>query len=70
MGTGIEAARAESPLHAAALDNFKDQLLIVFLKRLGGDVRIPVTEIDDTGNDLLAFSVNDGVFHFEIRKKN
>ncbi len=69
MGKGIDLARSNSPEHAAVLDDFKDQLLIVFLKRLGGTVDIPVAEVDDTGQDMLAFSVNNGVFHFETRKK-
>ena len=70
MGKGIDAAREDSPLHAAVLDDFKDQLLIVFLKRLGGALDIPVAEVDDTGQDMLAFSVRDGIFHFETRKKS
>ena len=70
MGKGIDAARSDAPLHAAVLDDFKDQLLIVFLKRLGGKIDIPVAETDETGNDLLAISVTpDRVFHFELRKK-
>lgn len=69
MGKGIDAARPEAPLHAAVLDDFKDQLLIVFLKRLGGKVSIPVAEVDDTGNDLFCFSVVNGVFNFSLRKK-
>lgn len=48
MGQGIDAARTENPHHAALMDDLKDQLLIVFLKRLGGQVSIPVAEIDDT----------------------
>ena len=70
MGQGIDLARDDSPIHAAVLDDFKDQLLIVFLKRLGGTLDIPVAEVDDTGSDMLAFSVADGVFHFETRKKS
>ena len=71
MGKGIDAAKAAGAgLHADVLDDFKDQLLIVFLKRLGGKVSIPVAEVDDTGRDLLALSVVDGVFHFETRKKS
>ena len=70
MGKGIDAARSLSPEHAAIIDDFKDQLLIVFLKRLGGAVDIPVTEVDDTGMDILAFSVVNGVFHFVTRKKS
>lgn len=69
MGKGIDLARPDAPLHAAVMDDFKDQLLIVLLKRLGKCVSIPVQEMDDTGTDLLAFSVNDGVFNFELRKK-
>ena len=69
MGQGIDLARPESPEHAAVLDNFKDQLLILFLKRLGGEVSMPLSEVDDTGQYLLVFSINDGIFHFELRKK-
>lgn len=69
MGKGIDLAREDAPLHAAVLDDFKDQLLIVFLKRLGGEVTIPVSEVDDTGGDLLTFSVKDGNFNFVARKK-
>jgi hypothetical protein len=59
--------------HARVLGLFKEQLLIVFLKRLrakGDDLRFPVSEVDNTGQDLLSFSVVDGVFHFELRKKS
>lgn len=70
MGQGINLAREDAPLHAAVLDELKDQLLIVFLKRLGGKVSIPVAEVDDTGGDMLAFSVKDGVFSFAIKRKS
>lgn len=71
MGMGIDLARMDNPLHAEALDNLKEQLLIVFLKRLGGNLDIPVAEVDDTGQDLMAFSVDfeKKSFHFELRKK-
>jgi hypothetical protein len=68
MGKGIDLAREDAPLHAAVLDDFKDQLLIVFLKRLGGKVSIPVLEVDSTAGDMLAFSVKDGVFNFETQR--
>ncbi len=71
MGKGIDAARAYAPEHTAVMDDFKDQLLIVFLKRLGGKVSIPVAEVDDTGQDLFAFRIDENkVFHFELRKKS
>ena len=70
MGKGIDAARALGPEHAALMDDLKDQLLIVFLKRLGGKVTIPVAEVDNTGSDLFALSLKDGAFHFTIQKKS
>lgn len=69
MGKGIELARAEAPLHAAVLDDFKDQLLLALIQRLGGKVSIPATEVDETGGYLLAMSINDGAFNFELLKK-
>jgi hypothetical protein len=70
MGKGIDLARADAPLHAAVLDDFKDQLLIVLLKRLGGIVSIPLAEVDDTGQNAVAFRIDENkVFHFEVRKK-
>jgi hypothetical protein len=69
MGKGIELARRDAPLHAAALDDFKDQLLITLIRRLGSNVSIPVAEVDETGGYLLAMSINDGVFNFDLVKK-
>lgn len=72
MGTGIDAARAEAPEHAALMDNFKDQLLIALLNRLGGvgnDIAIPAKEVDDTGQYVVLMAVKSGIFHFEVRRK-
>ena len=71
MSKGTEAARAAgNAAHANLVDELKEQLLIVFLKRLGGKVAIPCAEVDNTGQDLFSFSVDEHrVFHFEIRKK-
>jgi hypothetical protein len=77
MGKGIDMARADAPEHAAVMDDFKDQLLIVLIKRLAdkdGKLVIPVAETDDTGGDLLAFNVEGlgtptPAFHFYLEKK-
>lgn len=77
MGKGIQAAREMGAgLHADVLDDFKDQLLIVLLKRLAdknGNLAIPVHEVDDTDGDLVAFCVKEVLgrptFHFELSKK-
>lgn len=73
MGKGIDLARGAAPLHAAVLDDFKDQLLIVLLRRLGAlenPVLLPVEEVDDTGQLLCSFKIVDRVFHFGLHKKS
>jgi hypothetical protein len=76
MGKGIDVARGipGSELHADVIENFRDQLLIVFLKRLkhkyGDDLVFPVTETDATGQDMLAFKIDGGNFVFVLEKKS
>lgn len=63
-GTGI---------HAEVLDDLKDQLIIVLLKRLktlGHSLEFPVEEVDNTARDLVSFRIVDRVFHFEIWRKS
>lgn len=72
MGKGIDMARAEAPLHAEVLDDFKDQLLVTLLRRLAdkdGNVQVPVADVDANGSYYVGMAVRDGVFHFEVRKK-
>ena len=76
MGRGTDLARAAgADVHADLIDDLKEQLLIIVLKRLreryGDDLVFPVSEVDDTGGDLLAFSVDaERRFRFELRKKS
>lgn len=72
VGKGIDLARDLAPEHAALLDDFKDQLIIVLLKRLAKDgaVVIPVAEVDDTAQDLVSFQVVDRNFRFRVGKKS
>jgi hypothetical protein len=78
MKSGIQMAReAGNELHADVLDAMKDQLIIVLMKRLAiaNCVTIPVAELDDTGQDLLAMSLQgmgtaNPVFEFELSKKS
>lgn len=71
MGQGIDLARADAPIHAAVLDDLKDQLLIAFLHRLGGKVDMPVHEVDDTGRWVMYFSIDPDtrVFTFSLQAK-
>ena len=71
MGSGINMARGDAPEHAALLDDLKDQLLIVLIKRLGGKITLPIAEVDDTGQDMLSMSVDPETgFYFEVVKKS
>lgn len=75
MGQGIDMARAAGAgVHADVMENFRDQLLIVVMKRLkekyGDDLVFPVAETDDTAQDLLVFQILDGKFHFHLEKKS
>jgi len=74
MGRGIELARPGAPLHAAVLDDLKDQLILALFKRLGaleGPVTIPAAEIDETGNYTMAFRVDPETraFDFILQRK-
>jgi len=80
MGKGIDLARdAGAGLHADVMENFRDQLLIVCMKRLrekyGDDLVFPIAEVDDTGQDLLSFRIapvdqHAKAFFFELGKKS
>lgn len=70
MGKGIEAARALDPEAAAAIEEMRDQLLIVLLKRLGGKATVSVREMDNTGGDVMMMRLEGReAFHFSIEKK-
>lgn len=60
-----------SPVHKQAIDAMKDQLLIVLINRLGGQVEIPVAEIDATDGIGLAMRVDPvkRIFYFEVQKR-
>jgi len=70
MGSGINAAKELSPEAAQAMENFRDQLMIVLLQRLGDKVSIPVAEVDNTGGHLVTMKVENGVFNIEVIKKH
>ena len=69
-GTQIAAEVFGSPEHAALVDDLKEQLLIVFLKRLGGRLECSLAEVDDTSQDMFVLSFRDGRFLFEIERKS
>lgn len=63
---------AASPAHRQMMDMMKEQLLIVLIERLGGDIEIPVAEIDNTGDKLMSFQLTPGknAFRFVVSRKS
>lgn len=64
------------PELGAVVDNMLPQLVLVLMRRLlrqKGDaqqeLRIPVSEVDDTSNLMMAFKIEGRDFIFELRKK-
>jgi len=71
MGEGIDRAKLNAPEHAKAMEDMRDQLLIVFLKRLGGKAVIPCAEIDATGGLVLAMRIDENrVFTFSLSRQH
>jgi len=76
MGQGIELAKLLNPENEGfiqLLDELKEQLLLVFIERLGGKVVVPVIEIDTAplGKILtMGFNQEKMEFVFEVKKKN
>lgn len=56
----------------AAADAIETKLLIVLVKRLGGSVTIPVSEVNATGSSLLTMEVDHakGAFTFSVHSRS
>lgn len=69
---GTDVARELAPDHADMIEAMLQQLLIVFVKRAGGSVNVPVSEVDGTGGDMLSFQVmpDQKTLHFAVSKKS
>lgn len=65
-----EMQAAVDPDLRALIEAMKDQLLMVLINRLGGEVMVPVEEIDGTGGLLLLMEVHaPSHFVFKVRRK-
>lgn len=67
--TTMAELAAKSPDAAAAVRRMNEQLLIVFVKRAGGAITVPVAEVDDTGGDVLIMEVIGREFVFKVGRK-
>jgi hypothetical protein len=76
MSKSINVALGANPSAAEVMDVLKDQLLIVLIERLGGEVVVPVSEIDEVPKDkMLGLEVVedpsklDKGFRFKVSRK-
>lgn len=60
---------AADPDARAMIEAMKSQLLLVLIGRLGGNVRVPVAEVDGTGGLLLNMQVDGTDFVFTLERK-
>ena len=61
----------EDNLHGDLLRQMLPQLLIAMIKKSGGSYKIHVSDIDNTGQDLLAFRIDENRnFIFEVQRKS
>jgi hypothetical protein len=75
MGKGTEEAAKENPEHAQVIDDFKDQLIICLVQKLaetseGGIVKVPCSDVDNTGGSLMHMAIVDRTFNFKITRKH
>lgn len=74
MGTGIQAGikAGGDPALLKALDDMKDQLLLVLIQRLGGEVIIPVMDVNNTGGLIMTMDIESkpGSFVFKVGRKH
>ena len=77
MGKGTDIAAIDNPALAKAIDDMKDQLLIILIERLGGRVDVTVDQLDnDTRQKLMTMEIDQGnhdrgaKFTFQVKKKS
>lgn len=58
------------PEARALIDAMKDQLLLVLVQRLGGEIRVPVAEVDGTGGLLMSLGIDGSDFIFKVTRKH
>lgn len=66
---------SNDPEFVEVFNRMKDQLLLILVERLGGDVILPLSEIDESpvGKiltvDIVKSDVQESCFQFTVRKK-
>jgi hypothetical protein len=73
MGKSMDMAKLDNPELAQLIDDMKDQLLLILVHRLGGDITISVDEIDTlpVGKVMeMHFDIENRKFQFVVSEKH
>lgn len=67
-----DAAQAGTtdPLARRLIGQMRDQLLIALIVRAGGEIKVPVKEIDATGGYFMTMRVDGRAFIFTVEKRS
>lgn len=70
-GRKLSAAEADAYLGGEAMNLFRQQLMLCLLERLGGELEIPVAEVDATGRLTMEMEVDHGrgLFRLKLGRK-
>jgi len=67
FGRKLSAAEAEAYLGGDAMNLVRQQLMLVMLDRLGGELTIPVSEVDATGRFTMTMNVDQAAKTFTLK---
>jgi hypothetical protein len=68
MGVDVDPVEPSSSWLAVMRENFRDELLIALVHRLGGEARVPFEEIDNSMRETLAFCIVDREFRLAVKR--
>lgn len=64
----LEMLESMPPIVREAIKKMRDNLLIVLVKRAGGELRVPVEEID-AADDLMTMTIDGNVFVIKTERR-
>lgn len=67
FGRKLTAAEAEAYLGGDTMNLFRAQLMLVMLDRLGGELTIPVAEVDATGRFTMEMEIDQRAKTFTLK---
>lgn len=71
MNKPVVATSELTPELREQFNKMRDNVLIAIVKRGGGNLLLPVSEVDDAGDEFLTMTIDEDkvAFVFSVRKK-